>query len=401
MAHSGRGPSRGRLRTLLGLPAAASRARVHEAAQKLKGHIEGRLFSASSAAFARARLREVESLAQGLAAETGGARNSWLLTMGAFGLGIAAASAGFFYFAGSTESAAPLSDAPGQLSVAADPPGSTWSLFNAEDERLLGEYPADGGGREFAPGRYRVEVVHPECPDRWQREVQLESGTRSRYAPRLCEGEGEVVVESNVEAARVIVDGLDVGTSGPASHALGAGRHAIRVEKEGFEPFEGHIELVAGDRLELRADLAAAPPPVPGQAPDPGEASSLAPPPSAPRVASEMGAQGAGVSTRSRRERTGKGGSKSWHDAVKHQLVGDYDRNGSRSLDTREEIQAIPCPVLQNLEASYETGGLAVGMIHLYGFDGSGAPANTLGVTRSMRGYAYDRMKGCGLRTQR
>jgi hypothetical protein len=79
--------------------------------------------------------------------------------------------------------------------------------------------------------------------------------------------------------------------------------------------------------------------------------------------------------------------------------VSDFDSNASGSLDLREEIQSIPCPVLLSVESSYQTGGLAVDMIHLYGFDGSDAPANTLGITPSMRGYAYDRMKGCGLRT--
>jgi hypothetical protein len=39
-------------------------------------------------------------------------------------------------------------------------------------------------------------------------------------------------------------------------------------------------------------------------------------------------------------------------------------------------------------------------MIHLYGFDGSAAPANTLGVTSNMRGYAFERMKACGLKTR-
>ena len=105
--------------------------------------------------------------------------------------------------------------------------------------------------------------------------------------------------------------------------------------------------------------------------------------------------------TASNSEASGKGGSKSWHDAVRHQLVRDYDRNRSGSLDLRDEIESIPCPVLQSLEASYETGGLAVAMTHLYGFDGSDAPVNTLGVTPGMRGYAYDRMKGCGLKTRR
>jgi len=99
--------------------------------------------------------------------------------------------------------------------------------------------------------------------------------------------------------------------------------------------------------------------------------------------------------------RTGKGGSKSWHDAIVYELVSQYDRNASGSLDTSEEIQSIPYQTWREVEVSYETGGLSVEMTHLYGFDGSEAPANTLGITTPMRGYAYDRMKSCGLKARR
>ena len=40
-------------------------------------------------------------------------------------------------------------------------------------------------------------------------------------------------------------------------------------------------------------------------------------------------------------------------------------------------------------------------MTHLYGFDGSEAPANTLGIALSARDHAYERMKTCGLKARR
>ena len=94
----------------------------------------------------------------------------------------------------------------------------------------------------------------------------------------------------------------------------------------------------------------------------------------------------------------GIGGSKTWHDAVKHDLISTYDQNGSRSLDTPEEVLSIPCPVWLDIERQYETGGLSVDMTHMYGFDGTDAPSNTLGVTYGLRGEAYQRMKDCGLK---
>ena len=92
------------------------------------------------------------------------------------------------------------------------------------------------------------------------------------------------------------------------------------------------------------------------------------------------------------------GGSKTWHDAIKHELISTYDQNGSGSLDTREEVLSIPCPVWLDIERQYETGGLSVDMTHMYGFDGTDAPANTLGITYGLRGEAYQRMKDCGLK---
>jgi hypothetical protein len=99
--------------------------------------------------------------------------------------------------------------------------------------------------------------------------------------------------------------------------------------------------------------------------------------------------------------RTGLGGSKTWHDAIRQDLVSQFDRNGSGSLDTVEEVDAISCETWRNIEQSYETGGLAVEMTHLYGFDGSEAPANTLGITAAVRAEAYERMKACGLKARR
>ena len=94
----------------------------------------------------------------------------------------------------------------------------------------------------------------------------------------------------------------------------------------------------------------------------------------------------------------GLGGSKTWHDAIKHELTTTYDQNGSGSLDTREEVLSIPCSVWLDIERQYETGRLSVDMTHMYGFDGSDAPSNTLGITYGLRGEAYQRMKDCGLK---
>jgi len=402
------------IRALLGLPNSARRSRIRSQARRLRAHIESRLAAAPSEEFANARRQEVARLAENLAREgmltqldSGGRRLA--LAVG-FALGLGAASLGFLYWP-ANDASLPSQSLPGELSVLAEPIASRWALFRLDDDRLLGEYPADGVNRAFSPGQYRMRVSNRNCPDEWDRKIEVAPGELQKYSPRLCQGEGEIVVESNAEDARLIIDGMDVGVTGSAKYPLPVGQHRLRVEKPGFNNWEGQVQILADRPLTLRAELV----PIP-EAPSREDTSenrpSPAPPGSEPatkplpsqstaRKTASAEVSASTGRTPSASEATGRGGSKSWHDAVRHQLVRDYDRNHSGSLDQRDEIQSIPCSVLQNLEASYETGGLAVPMIHLYGFDGSDAPANTLGMTPGMRGYAYDRMKGCGLKTRR
>ena len=397
--HDGR---RFSLRSLLGLPNSAPGMQVRSEGSRLLGHIESRLAGAEDDGFAAARRLEMQRLGAKLEAESVGQgrgwRGRWGWLLAGFLLGAVSVAGWFLAAQGRPGPLQAGIDLPGELSVLAEPPHSIWSLFHLQDQHLLGEHPADGATWSFPAGRYRLRVRNPNCPDEWEQEIELPGGEPRRYAPELCQGQGEVVIESSPEDARLQIDGIDLGVAGPDAHVLRTGPHTIRVEKPGFTPWEGTLQVRADERLVVKAELAAAA----GGSPPAPEAAPTASPGPPPAPSSPALAQAADEdASAQRRERTGKGGSKSWHDAVKHQLVGDYDRNGSLSLDLPAEISSIPCPVLQNVEASYETGGLTVDMIHLYGFDGSVAPTNTLGVTSSMRGYAYERMKACGLRTRR
>jgi hypothetical protein len=409
MEDSGGSQSGDSIRALLGLPSSARRARIRSKARRLRVHIEGRLAAAPSEVFADARRQEVARLAENLKKEglqigSGSGGRRLALAIG-FILGVGAASIGFVFFFSANEGSVPQRSLQGEISVLAEPTNSSWALFHPEDDRLVAEFATDGVSRSFLPGRYRIRVSNEDCPDEWDREIEVVPDELRRYSPRLCQGEGEIVVESNTEGARLMIDGMDVGTTGSDKYPLPVGPHRLRVEKPGFEAWEGKVQVLADRPLTLQAELAptteapsrvgrnpGGPPPARSRPESPVE------PPPVRAAAGKTGS--AETSSAAGPGAIGKGGSKSWHDAVRHQLVRDYDRNRSGSLDLRDEIQSIPCPVLQNLEASYETGGLAVSMTHLYGFDGSDAPANTLGVTPGMRGYAYDRMKGCGLKTR-
>lgn len=431
----GRGPEAAHI--LLGLPETASREALEGAYWRLRGHIEERLRGSDDPEFAQARQTELATLHEALLAVPGvvvadpGSRPPaavraprWLVAWSIFSVPVVLWVVGRALLGGGIADRAPGGDPPvdpssavgARLVVDAEPSSAELTVTTGEDARVVLTTPADGSPHELPAGEYALAVAHPDCPDAWSQAIGLEAGEERRYAPRLCDGEGRIVVRSNVSGDRVRIDGIDVGSTGSEPHSVRVGKHRVQVDKEGYAPWSGEVAIVPEAEVTLIAELsaiaptaaAAAPASQAAQTPAPA-AQAASPPPSPPGTAPDAtpGPDRAGgmmvedAAGKPIRVRTGKGGSKSWHDAIKQDLVSQYDRNGSGSLDTPAEIDAIPCETWRNIEKSYETGGLAVEMTTLYGFDGSEAPANTLGVTAAVRDHAYDRMKACGLKARR
>ena len=65
----------------------------------------------------------------------------------------------------------------------------------------------------------------------------------------------KLIVRSNVSGDTVYLDGKAMGPTGAVPHILSPGEHTIRVEKQGFEPFETKITLTAGTKKTIRARL--------------------------------------------------------------------------------------------------------------------------------------------------
>lgn len=433
MAESEPGPAPETARALLGLPDAASPEQLEGAYLRLRAHIEGRLQTSRDAGSREARRRELDALDAailacpgidpGLVASPASAQRRtrvprWLVAWAALATAAVVALLILRFAAlpgpgapGSAEQEEPAAGAA-RLVVTADPPSARLTVTTGEDARVVASGAADGQAVTLPPGTYALAVSHPDCPDAWSQSATLEAGEERSYAPTICRGEGRLVVRSNVSEDRVRIDGVDVGSTGATPRVLRAGAHEVRVEKEGFEPWGGEVRIEPGGELTLHAELVAsgegtaparaAPPspPVAAAAPAPGPASAPDEPPrqGADVAGGMIDPTGGGHPMP---VRTGKGGSKSWHDAIKADLISQFDRNGSGSLDTPAEVDAISCETWRNIEQSYETGGLAVEMTHLYGFDGSEAPANTLGIALSVRDHAYERMKACGLKARR
>ncbi len=71
-------------------------------------------------------------------------------------------------------------------------------------------------------------------------------------------GRASLSVECNVSGARVLVDGREIGRSPVTAAALSPGDHQVRMEKEGYVPYQKRIHLETGRSLTLHVALSMA-----------------------------------------------------------------------------------------------------------------------------------------------
>nr|VFJ45192.1 MAG: TolA protein [Candidatus Kentron sp. DK] len=107
---------------------------------------------------------------------------------------------------------------------------------------------------ELAAGEYTVRV-EKEGYEPFQERVMLAAGEEETVRARLEPAKAQLVVEADTPAARVFVDGQSLGVAGSNPHTVLAGEHRIRVEKEGFHPFESEVTLAAAAQETVRAVL--------------------------------------------------------------------------------------------------------------------------------------------------
>jgi len=140
-----------------------------------------------------------------------------------------------------------------ELAASLVPSADIWfNIARAWDE--LGEFePAIEYYRRYLrdrvdpPDRARIEQHITDL------EAQMEEARQeSHHAPTT----GTLRIRSNVEGAKVIVDGREVGESPIAAPiTLEPGEHEIFVEKEGYLPFRGQVNVQAGADTTAYADL--------------------------------------------------------------------------------------------------------------------------------------------------
>lgn len=341
-----------------------------------------------------------------------------MLALLLFSLGVVIASSwmlGSLALGPRTESAPSEASTSGRLIVESRPRGGQLRIRIPESDELLWKIPAEGVRLEIQQGRYELEVTREDCPDAWTQTVEIAGGETRHFEPELCRGQGRLVVRSNVAEDRLRIDGYDYGATGTEPHVLPVGDHTIRVDKEGYAPFEGKVRLAPDEELEVRAVLTPTgddaarrgrPLPVQRQAPTPPPRSEVldeasadpAPPPLDLDLAlPPLARPDRLLFLEDGRGNRPRGGSTTWHDAVSRLMVGRFDTDGSGRIDRVQESEAIPCEIWQEIERDFDEGGLGLSLSRNYGFDGSEWIEGALGFSREIRSAVYARMQACGL----
>ena len=206
----------------------------------------------------------------------------------------------------------------------------------------------------------------------------LAEGQNLRIRVTLQPASAQLTIRSNVSDDRVLIDGAGVGSSGPKPLEVEPGPIRVRVEKEGYESWEGVIEVEPGEVLRIRPRLTRV------------QVVRKPRPRRAPQAVSAPSQE----ATEPRRDRE----TARWHEEAKQWLLARYDSDRSGLIDTVEELHEIPCDRWLGLEQSHNRSGLGLSLTRFYGFDGQGWKENALGIGNGIRDLAHRRMLECGLR---
>lgn len=397
---------------ILGLPGSASDDERRAAWWTLRAHIEARLLEASAPEQRASRERELRDLEVmwselGLASPRRAThRELGLLAWAAaaallalvLGVGLLGEDAGpraLVETPGASEqdtggagSEAIPAAARAKLVANARVGGARIEIKDTGDGAVVASGPADDSSYWLVPGRYALRVSHADCGDSWEHVLEASAGGEYRLAPGVCGETAWLVVQANVEAASVEVDGRELGATGAARHALEPGERAVRVGKPGFQQWEGIVELEPGREVKLKPRLA----PEQVEPPAPAAPNPVAAAPNPVAAAAEQAA-GDAIDHEPDPERVA-----GWHHETRHWLLARYDRDRSGRIDSADELDAIPCDYWQGIERSYDASRLGLSLTRVYGFDGDGWKPDSLGIGSAIRDLAFQRLRGCGLR---
>jgi hypothetical protein len=149
--------------------------------------------------------------------------------------------------AGATAHAAPAAPAgkAGALEISSTTAGADVSI----DGERVGTIPLPGPLTTLTPGEHTIKVEKPGFAP-YIDVVKIDRRKPTRVDVELVAVAGVLKIKSNVEAARVYVDGKFVGEA-PLTTEVGVGARAVQVSKGGFKDFFQNVSAVAGQEVNL------------------------------------------------------------------------------------------------------------------------------------------------------
>lgn len=104
------------------------------------------------------------------------------------------------------------------------------------------------------PGRHLITVTAEGHQPRNQY-VRVPPGGQVRRQFVLRRGVGAIRVRANAEQALALVNGRQIGRIPTEPARVPSGEHEVRVEREGFDPYQTRVEVEHGDTVTVKATL--------------------------------------------------------------------------------------------------------------------------------------------------
>jgi hypothetical protein len=133
----------------------------------------------------------------------------------------------------------------GALEVSSSTAGADVSI----DGERVGTIPLPGPITTLPPGEHTIKVEKPGFAP-YIDVFKIDRKKPTKVEVELVAVAGVLKIKSNVEAARVYVDGKFVGEA-PLTTEIGVGARAVQVSKGGFKDFFQNISAVAGQEVNL------------------------------------------------------------------------------------------------------------------------------------------------------
>lgn len=125
------------------------------------------------------------------------------------------------------------------------------------DGERVGTIPLPGPLTNLTPGEHTIKVTKPGFAP-YIDVFKVDRKKPTQVSVELVPVAGVLVVKSNVEAARVYIDGKYVGEA-PLTAEMTVGARAIQVSKGGYKDFFQNVSAVAGQEVDLDVQLAELP----------------------------------------------------------------------------------------------------------------------------------------------